>query len=91
MEDILEFFATLVTEMFSGAKYKNPRTSTWLLTVWSSVLAVALIWFTVWHAVALFRQESIVGTIVLSVIAFVEFVVALIVIVRGHRKNWERF
>jgi len=89
MADILELLLSVTVEIVSAVKFKNPRVRRWIITVIFALLGGTVFGTCAWGAVTLLREGSIAGAIVMSVIALAVAIVALIIIIRGHKRNWE--
>lgn len=91
MEAILELLFTLLVESVNAIEFKNLKTRPRVLTVIFALLFGILSGSAVWGAVALFRQGSTAGTVILGCFCLAFTVVGLIITVRGHKTGWKKY
>ena len=91
MDDFLELLLTILSEVLSNMKYKDPRKRTWVMTGFFSLLSLLLEGFMVWTAVDFYKDGNMAGAITFTVIAIGVLTAALIIIIRGHRRNWDHY
>ena len=86
MEDIIEFFATVILELISGGKYKYASTRTWAITIFWLILGGIPLGFAAW---ALWTQPED-WVVICRCIAALLAAGFLVYVIRGHRRNWHR-
>ena len=91
MEAILEFLFTLVIEIVNAMKFKKAKTRTRAITVIFVLLVGILTAVPSGGAVGFFFQGNMVGAVVMGVIALTFIAFGAIIIVRGHKTNWEKY
>ena len=91
LDGIVEILLTIFVDVLSDMKYKRPATRTWVMSGFFTVLGLAMVGFCVWGAVSLFCQGSMIGMAVLAVITVATAVVFCVVVIRGHKRNWDRY
>ena len=71
MEDLIAGVIELVGNLLEDGfkSIKNTKKRKWALTIFYSVVTLAIVSFCVWSAIAFYRQNNWTGFIVLAVIA----------------------
>ena len=91
MEAILEIIFTLAAEIVGSMRFRNPQTRT------KAMMAIFIAFFGILSvstgggAIALFREGSTTGAIIVGVIALAFAVVGAIVVTRGHKTDWNKY
>lgn len=82
MEDIFELIAELVLGVLSRRPYKNPKTRTWVITVFFLILGGALFGYLAWM---LWFE---IGGVLCKILAAAQVAGVAVFLILGHRKNW---
>lgn len=90
MEDILELVFTITAEIVDVVKFKNPKTRTWVMTILHGLCFAIVTGTAAVGAIALYKQDNLLGVSVVGGLAVAALIVAVIVLVKGHRSNWQR-
>jgi len=92
MDDIIEFVIELLGELLETAlgSIKNPQIRKWALTVFYSLITVAVCGFLAWIAITLYLEQNMTGALSVAGVAGVLFLVFGFFILRRHKKrNWK--
>lgn len=87
IEMVIELAGDLLEEMLKGIK--NPHRRKWALTIFYSIVTLAITGFLIWGAVAVYLDGNLTGAIVFAGIAAVLLLVFGFFILRGHKRCWK--
>ena len=91
MEDIMEIVFTLAAEIIGSMRFKKPQTRVRAMTALFIAFFGLLSVSTGCGAIALFREGSTTGAIIVGVIALAFAVVGATVVTRGHKTDWNKY
>ncbi len=91
MEDMIEAVIELVGSLLESAfmSTKNPTKRKWALSIFYSVILLAIVVFMLWLAWSLLKDGNHVGAAVIGGIAILLFLGFGALIIRGHKQNWK--
>ena len=90
MEAVLELLFTIAETIIDLIPFKTRKSRTWAMTALYLLLFVLVESVPIVGVVELYQQGSVAGTIVMVMFSAGIAIAAMVVLIRGHKRNWER-
>lgn len=89
LDDLLEILGTFVEIIIECVSSKRPKLGIWLMTGFVLLCTIAFVAFLVWNCIDLFFQGSMIGAVILGVLALIGIISGIVFTVHFHKKGWD--